>query len=236
MSRFLISWLAIACMGLSGAETTRSIQVVGTAEAKVVPDVAHVSVGARQEAQTVKQAMEKLEKSFRALEELVSESGIAAKDVQTEAFQVQPRYRFDEGKRNLTGYEARKMLRVTFRDFDRLKSFLHKALSTGPNELGGLQFEFSRMDSLKTAVTLRALQEAKKTASRMAAELGVKTTNVLHATNTEPGVSFIGPHHLADVGRERMMMQKEAFSEELFQIHPGTITVSAQSTVTFGIQ
>jgi uncharacterized protein YggE len=203
----------------------RSITVSATGTAEAVPDMARISTGVRTEAATAKAALEANTAAMKKVIDGLKQAGIDAKDIQTSALRVEPRYtRPKEGDApRIDGYSVTNDVQVTARNLDKLGEVLDRIVSLGSNEMGGLSFDVSEAETLKDAARKEAVANARRRAELYAEAAGVELGEVLRIE--EGGES--GP---------RPMYAARAMKMEAVPIERGTQTLSANVTITWALK
>lgn len=165
------------------------VTVTGQGEMTVTPDVAYVTLGIRTEADTAKDAQAANATAYAKLREvLFNQYKLAAKDVQTNGFRVQPEYTYTERDPKIKGYSATQMLQVTYRDLDNLGTFLDAASAAGANQIEGVRFSTEKGQEYELQVIQKAMDNAKAKAETIAKYAGKELKGIV-AVNQGGGVA-----------------------------------------------
>jgi hypothetical protein len=175
--------LALSLAAVPGAaqqlEPPRGLTVSGVGEVRAKPDLAVVRIGVVSQAATARAALDYNNAAMREIMRSLTEQGIAARDVQTSQFTVQPRYRHDrngEAPPRIDGYEVSNQLAVTVRDLDRLGPVLDQAVRVGSNQILGVEFSLDdpepRRDEARRLAVADAVRKAQVYAEAAGIELG----------------------------------------------------------------
>ncbi len=161
--------LAVACHApafAADSKVERTITVSGHGEARVVPDLAIVSIGVLSQSATAAQALAANSTAMQTIFDALKTAGIAAKDIQTSNFTVQPRYQYNnDGKPPLLdGYDVSNTVTVTVRKLDSLGNVLDKAVSAGSNQINGIQFQVSKPETAEDEARKLAVEDAHRKA------------------------------------------------------------------------
>lgn len=158
----------------------RTIAVSGHGEIKAAPDTAIVDLGVFSQGPNAKAALEQNTKNMAALMEVLKAAGIEAKDIQTSNFNVGPRYD-NTGKQppKVVGYDVNNSVSVTVRKLDGLGALLDQAVSSGSNQINGLNFTVDDPQKLQDEARTEAVKDAKRKADLMAAAAGAKVGSVV---------------------------------------------------------
>ena len=159
----------------------RAITVTATGQVATIPDQARISSGVTTEAATAADALAKNTAAMKKVIAGLKEAGIAAEDIQTSSFRVEPRYtrpRNGEAPR-IDGYRVVNQVQVVARDLDRLGEVLDKLVSLGATDMGGLNFEVSQAETLRDEARKEAIANALRRAKLFAAAAGAEVGEVL---------------------------------------------------------
>ncbi|HKQ94963.1 MAG TPA: SIMPL domain-containing protein [Aestuariivirgaceae bacterium] len=160
----------------------RTLTLTGTGEMRARPDTAVVTLGVMSRADTARQALTANNAAMTAILASLEGAGIAAKDIQTSNFSVNPVYDYDNsgGKPpRITGYDVSNQLVVTVRKLADLGSILDEAVSKGSNQIYGISFTIDDPDSLEDEARKSAVQDATRKAKLYAEAAGVTLDSIL---------------------------------------------------------
>ncbi|WP_413220782.1 SIMPL domain-containing protein [Tritonibacter mobilis] len=218
--------VAFAPFSLS-AEELRQIHVTGEATTDVAPDQAYITLGVRAQAKEAGAAMEQVSARMNEVMTSLGESGIDAKDMQTQQISMHPvwsQVKHDgvDG-REVTGFEASNLLRVTLHDLDAMGGVLDDVLDAGANEFRGLTFSYSERDAAEDLLRTQAVENAFKKARQLAEASGMALGSVREIRDGGPA------------GGAPMMAMEMARSSDM-PISPGSLSLSHSVSVTFDIK
>jgi uncharacterized protein YggE len=156
-------------------DSSRTIQVSGSAIVKVIPDLVTIQLGVTSNATTPQgvydqntAAMKKVTAAIRAL-------GVADKDVSTDYYLIRPLYN-DYDSLTIKGYRINNTVIVNLKDVGKVSQVLTTALSAGANEVVDVQFKTSQLRQHR--------DEARELAMKAAQE---KARDLAGAANAQPG-------------------------------------------------
>lgn len=203
----------------------RAVTVTASGQVEAVPDVARIASGVTTEAATASEALARNSDIMKKVIAGLKSSGIAAGDIQTTSFRVEPRYtRPREGEaRVIKGYRVTNQVAVVARNLDRLGEVLDELVSLGANEMGGLSFEASEAETLRDEARKEAVANALRHARLFAAAAGAEVGEVLKIVEGQAP----GP---------RSMPMARAMRSEAVPLERGTETLSATVTVTWALK
>ena len=154
---------------------SHQINVTGTGEVYLEPDVAYVTIGVRSESEDASSAMDDNNVLAQAVKDALLKIGIDEKDIQTTSFNVYWNDKWQpDGLSSTKVYVIENMMDVTVRNFDNLGDALDAALGAGANSVYNIRFDVAdKGDAFSTARTL-AVQNAQKQAAELAVAAGVE--------------------------------------------------------------
>jgi uncharacterized protein len=153
-----------------------TISVTGEGRVAVEPDMATLQVGVNRQAATAAEALALTSEAAAAVLARIEEAGIEARDVQTSALTLQPRWErrpSRDGEMQLVGYEASNILTVRLRELPLLGGLLDATVSDGANTFGGLTFGVTETGPLLDEARVAAVAEAMRKAELLAEAAGV---------------------------------------------------------------
>jgi uncharacterized protein YggE len=157
------------------------LSVVGHGKVSAVPDVADMNVGVVTQGPTAKEALRHNSDAMGALQKVLKERGVAAKDIETTQIQVSPVYSHPDPKRQVgeefvpqvVSYRVVHSVDVTVRDIDKLGDMLDAVVSAGANQVNGISFRVDKAQQLMDEARRRAMADAKRKAEMLAGEARV---------------------------------------------------------------
>ena len=181
---FLLSLLAFLSLILSACGTAyaqdvssdpiRTINVTGTGEVILTPDIAYVSIGVRSEGEDAAKAVAENNAKSGAVVEALIDAGVDEKDIQTTNFNIYPQQQYDEqGDIQDTFYIVENSVRVTVRDLDNIGELLNAAVEAGANSIYGVQFDVEDDEIARSDARQAAVDDAQKQAAELAEAAGV---------------------------------------------------------------
>lgn len=161
----------------------RTISVTGTGKVSAAPDLADINVGVVTQAATAREALAANTEAMTAIQALLKERGVAAKDVQTVNISVQPQYSQPRppapGREpepfvpRIVAYQVTNTVQITARDLGKLGSILDAVVQSGANQMNGISFRVDEPEKLLDQARKRAMADARRKAEQLAGESGV---------------------------------------------------------------
>lgn len=216
-------------------EFRNEITISGEADRFIQPDLAIVSLGVRNEANTVEAAMtENTERMNQVVEAMQSELGILEKDLKTIQFNLSPRYEWRETRENgsrervLVGYEVSQSLQVKIRDFDQIGQVIQQAGLLGANQVEDLVLTLEDETAAQEELRAEAIAQAQAKAETLADQIGVKLVRI---TGFREDLSAI--NWLRAAGNVAYDSIDESFPTP--SIQPGENKVEVRVSITYEI-
>lgn len=196
-TRMIQATLAVIflCTGhVMADDMQRTISVTGEGKAVAKPDMATIHTGVVSQAATAKEALAANSKAMEAVLAELKKRSIAAEDVQTSQFNVNPMYKHDERGRTapeVVGYQVTNQVRVRVRKLDRLGDVLDALVQAGSNQMSGISFGLNEQQSILDEARIEAIADARRRAELYAKAAGVGVGKVLKIN--EQNVRFPQP-------------------------------------------
>lgn len=154
--------------------STPQIVTSARGEIQATPDEATILFAVESRAATAAAAGARNARIQNAVLDTLRKMGIAANDIGTLGYSVQPEYRYPErgGEPTVVGYVARNTVRAKLRRIDQVGPTIDAALKAGANRVAGLNFESSKHDELRRQALQAAVRNARADAMAMATAAG----------------------------------------------------------------
>ncbi len=153
------------------------IIVSGEGSVRAAPDYALITVGATTQGATAKAATDANSRVMSAVEAALRDTGIAANDIQTANFSVQPIYANAGVSSNspprISGFSVTNQLAVTVRQIDKVGDVLDRAIAAGANDIGGVQFLHADLSKALDPARTAAFADARRKAQLYAQAAGL---------------------------------------------------------------
>lgn len=154
--------------------SSRTITVTGVSQVAVTPDIAYITVGSRQEADSVSEAVENSTATVGKIMEAVIAAGVAEEDIQTSNFSVYSTDKYTlEGIRSGSSYAVENTVYITVRDLTKMGEVLGEAVKAGANTVWGIQFDKSDKSEALSKGRAEAVEKAADQAQELADAAGV---------------------------------------------------------------
>jgi len=150
------------------APPVRTMNVNGTGQVFLSPDIAYIYIGVHSEEATAAEAVAANNTETQKVIEALKAAGVDAKDIRTTNFSIWPNQQYGtDGQPTGTRYVVDNSVFVTVRALDELGDLLDSAVEAGANSINSIQFDVAD----KTEALKKAREEAVKDAKAQAQEL-----------------------------------------------------------------
>lgn len=160
-------------------DTSRVIQVSGTASVKVVPDRVLIQLGVQSNASSVSAVQVANTNAIRKVTQALIAAGIDAKDIATDRYVVQPVYN-EYNDLTIRGYRIDNLVAVTLRDVGKTSGVIAAALEAGANQVVNVEFYTSELRKYRDQARDLAIHAAQGKAQALAGAAGAQTGCVTH--------------------------------------------------------
>ena len=156
-------------------DTPPTISVSGEGTVSVPPDMALIDGGVSSEAKTAREASEANNAAMGKVLLALKAGGLEEKDVQTSRLSLQPQYaqQTKPGPNVVSGYRASNRVTIRLRDVTKVAATIDTLVSSGANEIGGINFMVEKASKLLDDARSEAIADARRKAEIYAKAAGV---------------------------------------------------------------
>jgi hypothetical protein len=176
-----------------------TINVTGKGEVMATPDIAQFSFSVRGEGVDAATAQSKSAEAINAITEYLKENGIEDKDIKTEGYNLNPKYKFEArpcllgsycppGEQIPDGFEVYQSITVKVRAMDSAGKLLSGVGEKGATDISGLSFTIDDEEALKTKARKLAIEDARAQGEILAENLGVKIVKMISYYEDTPSI------------------------------------------------
>ena len=160
------------------------INVAGQGRVTYQPDLAKINLGVQvDKAAKAEDALKQLNDKMNRILDAVKKGGIAAEDIQTQNYSLNPAYDTVNNINKLAGYNANQIVIVKVRDIQKNSGLIAKVISdatkAGANQINGVAFEYADMNKLRQDARLLAIADARKKSEEISKALDVKLGKIV---------------------------------------------------------
>lgn len=160
------------------------ITVQGEGEVLARPDIGTFSFSVMAEGKDAAEAQSKSAEAMNAVLAYLTEAGVEDKDVKTENYYLNPKYRYETqvctfnycppSNPVIDGYEVSQTVTVKVRDLDKSGELISGVGDKGATNISGLSFTIDDETEIKAEAREKAIADAKEKANKLAESLGVR--------------------------------------------------------------
>jgi uncharacterized protein YggE len=206
-----------------------SIVTSGHAVLRRAPDVAFVVVAVESRSKNPKDAQQQNAATMTAVQQRLTQAGIAKDAVRTQAYDVQPEFDFVDGRRVPRGYLVRNAIEVRVDPVDRTGDVIDTAVQAGATSIGSVRFDLKDRAGAEREALRLAVVDARGRADAVAAGAGRAVDRVLRIEDSRTGPPDL-PRPIA------MPMARAGDAQIATPLEAGTLEVRAQVTMTVAIR
>ncbi|GAA4102417.1 SIMPL domain-containing protein [Mucilaginibacter panaciglaebae] len=176
---FILAALTIATTYTAfaqGVDLRRKIEVTGTAEQEVTPDIINVTISLQEYSKVTIGQLEK------QLEDAVRDAGIPKEDFTVNNLSA---YNYSYQKKKNPEFMASKQYGIRFHDLNKFNQILSKIDAKGIQSTNIDSYDYSKADQLKNDLKLKALLAAKAKATFLLGGLNESLGPVLNITEND---------------------------------------------------
>jgi uncharacterized protein YggE len=208
------------------APQIRTLQVSGTGEVSLTPDIATINIGVHTEHEDAAEALASNNTQAHKVIDLLKGQGIAEKDIRTSNFSIYPQQQYD-GQGNPTGikFVVDNSVIVTVRDLGKIGTLLDAAVQAGANSISGISFDVADKTAALSEARKQAVADAKAQAAGLAEAAGVKLAAIQNLSVSSGYQSPVyGGFKAADMAGAAV------------PINPGQLTITVNVNIVYEIQ
>lgn len=230
VTSIILAGMLAACGGAAapagGTPPVRSMNVSGTGEVYITPDIAYIYIGVQTKADNVKDALSKNNDQAKAISAALTKLGVDVKDIQTSSFNVYPSQEYGptgEILRNL--FVVENVVFVTVRDLGQLGVILDAVVTSGANTINSISFDVKDKKEAISQARKLAIEEARKQAVEISSAAGVTLGDIQNLnvySNSGPIAMYEG--------------KGGAMANSSVPIAAGQLMISVTASITYEIK
>ena len=194
------------------------LDISATGEVTRVPDLAIISAGVVTKAATATAAIQDNANRMERIRAALKRAGIADRDIQTSSINLNPDYRYAEGKPpELTGYQASNTLSIRFRDIRNSGEILDALVAQGANQINGPTLTIDKPEAALDEARAKALGVGRARAELYARSLGMRVVRLVSVSESG-GYSAPPPMPYAMAAQARDVSTKIDPGEQQLQV------------------
>ena len=186
----VIGLLALAIFPAAAQDadiTMNTITVIGNGKATAAPDMATIEIGVEFPNTDVAAAYSEVNTTIERIIEAIVALGVAREDIRTTGVNI-----YSEGIPTPEGqmenrFRVGNRVQVTVRDLSLIESVIDTAVTSGANNIFGLQFGISDPSALEADARVMALDNARERAGQIATNIEVELGDIVSVVEMNTG-------------------------------------------------
>ncbi len=224
----------------AGCDSSRTIQVSGSATVKVVPDLVTLQLGVASNATTPQGVYDQNTATMKKTVAAIRRVGVADKDISTDYYIIQPVYQ-NYDSLDIKGYRINNTLIVNLKDVSEVSQVLTAALTAGANEVIDVQFKTTQLRQYRDQARELAVKAAQEKARDLTNTAGAQAGCVLTINETNSSYYYPSLSGRAYQGMMQNVMQNasgnaQPSNDDDGPISLGQISVQAEVNVRFSLK
>ena len=181
-----------AITGINVASQQQGVWVSGHGSVFVAPDICTLRLGVDAQATTVTDAQAQAAKAMDAVMKSLTANGIAAKDIQTQAYSIQRVTRYDQPtqKEVFVGYRVSNFVTAKIRAIDKVGITIDAVTAAGGDltRIDSISFSIEDPTASLQSARDKAMADAKAKAGQLATLGGIKLGKPTYISDSSQGV------------------------------------------------
>ena len=230
----LLAALALTACGPAAATsggTQRTLNVAGTGQISLTPDIAYIYVGVHTENPSASDAMAENNAQTQKVIDALKAAGVEEKDIRTTNFSIWPMDKYDPATNLPTGqkvYSVDNNVNVTVRDLAKLGDMLDTLVKAGANTINSISFDLAdKTEAIKQA-RAEAVKNGKVQAQELATDAGLTLGEITSISFYEGSTSPIVDGYGKGGGGSDAALA--------VPIQPGQMTLTVTVNLTYAIK
>ncbi len=166
----------------------QGIWVTGQGKVTVVPDIATLRLGIAAQSASVAEAQSQAAEAMNNVMTVLTGSGVAKKDIQTQHFSIQQVRRWDQARQEevVVGYRVTNMVAAKIRDIDKTGSVIDAVATAGGDltRIDSISFSVDDPSVYHEEAREKAMADAKAKAEQLAELAGVTLGKPLYISES----------------------------------------------------
>lgn len=160
---------------------SRTITVSAEGKAHIAPDIATLVFSVVSQGTTAEAVQTANTDKINLAIDYLKKQGVEAKDIQTSAYQLYPRYKYNQetSEQTIIGYELTQTVTVKIRALDKASVIVGGLATAGVNQISSFNYEVENPESPRDEARAEAFELAFAKARTMADQVGVRIARVV---------------------------------------------------------
>jgi len=212
-------------------ESVRTLNVSGSGQANLAPDIAYIYVGVHTENAAAAQAVAENTTQTQTVIKAIKDFGIDEKDIRTTNFSIYPQDKYDPQTGTPTGqktYVVDNTVYVTVHKLDQLGDLLDTVVKAGANTVNSVQFDVADKATALKQARADAVKDAEAQAKSLAEAAGLTLGEI-------QSIGFVDNQPIFDGKGGGGAVAADAAAAAV-PIQPGQLTFTVNVNITYAIK
>jgi len=223
----VVAVLALFSSCLSSNDIVRTLEVTGTSEVTLTPDIASFSIQVSELGKTTSDAQSFANEKMAMILSVLRENKVAEEDIRTTSINLRPSYQWLDGKQYLEGQVASQSVAVTLRNLTILGTVIDQLGAVSGIMLNSVMLDKEDKSEGQAEARALAVANALEKAQLYAKEAGMQVGKPITISEY---ASVANPYN----PRMKLAMASEATYDMATEIPAGTLKLS--STVSMVLE
>lgn len=228
-----------AAAGYGYGPAARGVTATGTCVVRTKPELAEVTLGVSQSAETARAAKDYVKSVSRKIAAALKQGGVADKDIQTQDFRLQMVWKSESGWQ-AKSWKANETLRVRVRQIDKAADLIDVAVKMGATKVGELSYTVDDVNAIRAKGRMKAAAVAHQKAQELASLLGGKIGKLTACSEHYPGSysydGYGGGVYRAQANVETDGPEPDLGGAEELTLQPGQMVTRVVVTATYELE
>ena len=159
-------------------DSSRTVQVSGTAVVNVLPDRALIQLGVQSNGKTPREVQAKNAAAISKVIQSIKGMGVESRDITTDRYVIEPLYE-DHDSLRIKGYRIYNVVAITMREVDQTSEAIARSFQAGANQVVNVEFYTSELRKYRDQAREMAMKAASEKAGALAKAAGAEQDCVL---------------------------------------------------------
>lgn len=216
----------------------RTLQVSGTADVKLSPDVCYMTFTVETEHKNAAKAYKEMTRLSNQIITRIKALGIDQADIKSFHFSIMPYYKMvaNTARQVIDGYRIFYYVMATVRDLEKVSDVLDTAVEAGATGVASINFTVEDVKKHTADARVRALAAAKAKAEKTAEVLGFRVGTPIAVGENEPGSRPSYPYYAQSMQAGVAREYAAAPQASGVALEPGEQSFSVTVHITYEIE
>jgi uncharacterized protein len=163
---------------IARSESVNFMNIEGKGVVRAVPNIVIATIGVLEEDVNLEAALSASAQKTSAVISAIKNLGVDERDIQTSAFNVEPRYDYMNGQRIFRGFAVSNILKITVREVNNLGEIIDTSVRSGANIVRDINFAVENVSDYYNEALRLAIADSRRKAQAVATEVNVALNEI----------------------------------------------------------